>query len=144
MVREKGLAPSLRDYHAGAGKCFQRSHLLTPPVQVPSHFKVLYTKKAHIISVLNLLIGAREGTWTPTVSRWNLNPVRLPVPPLSHWLVSHEWLYLSSFKMTSFSLQYFIGISYYIFLACNFDVHKTSNDFMNGLGIKCVEIRFCM
>ena len=27
--------------------------------------------------------GARGGTRTPTVARWILNPVRLPIPPLS-------------------------------------------------------------
>jgi hypothetical protein len=31
--------------------------------------------------------GAKEGTRTLTgVTRWNLNPVRLPIPPLSHRL----------------------------------------------------------
>jgi hypothetical protein len=33
------------------------------------------------------VIGAKEGTRTLTgVTRWNLNPVRLPIPPLSHRL----------------------------------------------------------
>jgi hypothetical protein len=32
--------------------------------------------------------GAKEGTRTRTgVTRWNLNPVRLPIPPLSHRLL---------------------------------------------------------
>ena len=28
--------------------------------------------------------GAPRGTWTPTVSRQNLNLVRLPIPPEAH------------------------------------------------------------
>jgi hypothetical protein len=28
--------------------------------------------------------GARRGIRTPTVARWILSPVRLPVPPFSH------------------------------------------------------------
>ena len=30
-----------------------------------------------------MTVGAREGSRTPTVARWILNPVRLPIPPLS-------------------------------------------------------------
>lgn len=29
------------------------------------------------------MVGARGGSRTPTVARWILSPVRLPVPPLS-------------------------------------------------------------
>jgi hypothetical protein len=33
---------------------------------------------------INMLDGAKGGTRTRTgVTRWNLNPVRLPIPPLS-------------------------------------------------------------
>lgn len=31
--------------------------------------------------------GARGGTRTPTVARWILNPVRLPIPPLSLFVI---------------------------------------------------------
>ena len=42
--------------------------------------------------------GAKEGTRTLTgVTRWNLNPVRLPIPPLSHRLLIASYRFSTIF-----------------------------------------------
>lgn len=43
--------------------------------------------------------GAKEGTRTLTgVTRWNLNPVRLPIPPLSHRLLDCKLRIFNDFQ----------------------------------------------
>ena len=46
--------------------------------------------------------GAARGTRTPTVARWYLKPVRLPIPPLAHEFIIQHTEILSTASLVDF------------------------------------------
>ena|GEM_PF-3994231 len=67
--------------------------------------------------------GADNRSRTYTVSRWNLNPVRLPVPPYPHMNVAT--LFLATIRLYHFFFQLSIGfliffLFFYFFYFCVF------------------------
>ena len=57
---------------------------ICPNALFESHLEVLYKLKNRELSKFSVHSGTTDGTRTHMVSRWILNPVRLPIPPQWH------------------------------------------------------------